>query len=367
MHSKKKTIADVSSWANMMDDLLTHIARLTRSPRHHIRMTAVCRSWRASLADQKINFPSVCLMLREGGNCDNYNFYSMWEEIFDELDLPELRGRRYWGSPFGWLVSHGLNCEIRLFNPFSRASFPLPKNHSLIEKLILSINPEEPNSNCIVFAIYWGFLDRRYIAFAKPGDLAWRTLSYDGDDDDDGFNFLIDDAIYFKGNFYGCLNSGEIVLFEDLHGAHPKAVEFAPQPPNFHGGRTCYLFALGENLCMTCRDPCDDDDDYEYTGYTIFKLDMDTKSWEKIYSLGDRSLFLGNCCTFTVAAADYPGCKPNCIYSTEESIHVESIGIYEVEKNRDKDIGLEPFPMSKQVEHLIPSLSPPVWIIPYPL
>ncbi|MBA0697138.1 hypothetical protein Goari_003639, partial [Gossypium aridum] len=50
---------------------------------------------------------------------------------------------------------------------------------------------------------------------------------------------------------------------------------------------------------------------------------------------------------------------PNCIYSTEESIHVESIGIYEVEKNRDKDIGLEPFPMSKQVEHLLPSLSPP--------
>ncbi|MBA0697135.1 hypothetical protein Goari_003639, partial [Gossypium aridum] len=287
MHSKKKTIADVSSWANMMDDLLTHIARLTRFPRHHIRMTAVCRSWRASLADQKINFPAVCLMLREGGNCDNYNFYSMSEEIFDELDLPELRGRRYWGSPFGWLVSHGLNCEIRLFNPFSRATFPLPKNHSLIEKLILSINPEEPNSNCIVFAIYWGFLHRRYIAFAKPGDLAWRTLSYDGDDDDDGFKFLIDVAIYFKCNFYGCLNSGKIVLFEDLHGPHPKAVEFAPQPPNFHGGLTCYLFALGENLCMTCRDPCDDDDDYEYNGYTIFKLDMDTKSWEKIYSLGD--------------------------------------------------------------------------------
>ncbi|MBA0697136.1 hypothetical protein Goari_003639 [Gossypium aridum] len=220
MHSKKKTIADVSSWANMMDDLLTHIARLTRFPRHHIRMTAVCRSWRASLADQKINFPAVCLMLREGGNCDNYNFYSMSEEIFDELDLPELRGRRYWGSPF-------------------------------------------------VFAIYWGFLHRRYIAFAKPGDLAWRTLSYDGDDDDDGFKFLIDVAIYFK----------------------------------------C------ENLCMTCRDPCDDDDDYEYNGYTIFKLDMDTKSWEKIYSLGDRSLFLGNCCTFNVAANDYPGYKPNCITS----------------------------------------------------
>ncbi|KAH1045408.1 hypothetical protein J1N35_036192 [Gossypium stocksii] len=264
MLSKEKTIADVSIWANILDDLLRRIASVTGSPRHHIRMTAVCRSWRASLADQKINFPAVCLMLREGGNCDNYYFYSTSEEIFDEFDLPEIQRSRYWGSPFGWLVTHDFNCEIRLFNPFSRASFSLPKNHSLIRKLILSINPEEPNSNCIVFAIYLGFLDRRYIAFAKPGDLAWRTLSYGGDDDGGGGGeFFWDDAIYFKGNFYGCLDSGEIVLFEDLHGAHPKAVEFAPPPPNFRGGRTCYLFALGENLCMTCRDPYDDDDGYE--------------------------------------------------------------------------------------------------------
>ncbi|MBA0697142.1 hypothetical protein Goari_003639, partial [Gossypium aridum] len=68
---------------------------------------------------------------------------------------------------------------------------------------------------------------------------------------------------------------------------------------------------------------------------------------------------------FTVAAADYPGCKPNCIYSTDASIDVADIGIYDVEKNRDKDIGLEPFPKSKPGEQLL-SFAPPVWIIPYP-
>ncbi|MBA0697139.1 hypothetical protein Goari_003639 [Gossypium aridum] len=239
MLSREKTIADVSSWANILDDLLRRIATLIGSPRHHIRMTAVCCSWRASVADQKINFPAACLMLREGGNCDNYYFYSISEEIFDKLDLPEIQRSRYWGSTLLFLQFIGV--------------------FSIVDTLLLQ---------------------------SRPGDLAWRTLSYDGDDDDDGFKFLIDDAIYFKG----------------------------------------------ENLCMTCRDPYDDDDDYEYKGYTIFKLDMDTKSWGKIYSSGDKSLFLGNCCTFTVAAADYPGCKPNCIYSTEESIHVEGIDIYDVEK-----------------------------------
>ncbi|KAK5795643.1 F-box protein SKIP23-like isoform X1 [Gossypium arboreum] len=246
-------------------------------------------------------------------------------------------------------------------------------------KLILSINPEEPNSNCIVFAIYDG---RRHIGFAKPGDLAWRALIYDDDGGFGGGIFIWDDVIYFKCNFYGCLNSGVIVLFEDLHGAHPKSVKFASRPPNFHGGHTCYLFDLDGNLCMTCREPFvdddgnsdddDEDDDEEYIDYriefVIFKLDMDTKSWEKIYSLGDRSLFLGNCCTFTVAAADYPGCKPSCIYYTDELTDVEVNGIYEVEKYLDKDIGLgslvQPFPKSELMEDFFPPLC---WIIPYPL
>ncbi|XP_017618280.1 F-box protein SKIP23-like isoform X2 [Gossypium arboreum] len=136
------------------------------------------------------------------------------------------------------------------------------------------------------------------------------------------------------------------------------------------------------NLCMTCREPFvdddgnsdddDEDDDEEYIDYriefVIFKLDMDTKSWEKIYSLGDRSLFLGNCCTFTVAAADYPGCKPSCIYYTDELTDVEVNGIYEVEKYLDKDIGLgslvQPFPKSELMEDFFPPLC---WIIPYPL
>ncbi|MBA0697140.1 hypothetical protein Goari_003639 [Gossypium aridum] len=39
----------------------------------------------------------------------------MLEEIFDELDLPELREWRYWGSPFGWLVTHDLNVKFVIF------------------------------------------------------------------------------------------------------------------------------------------------------------------------------------------------------------------------------------------------------------
>ncbi|MBA0600594.1 hypothetical protein Gorai_006777 [Gossypium raimondii] len=120
----------------------------------------------------------------------------------------------------------------------------------------------------------------------------------------------VDDAIYFKGNFYGCLHTGGIVLCE---ATHPKVVELAPPPPDLpdYISTVTYLFDLAGNLCIACRHS----HSYAFTvGYDIFKLDIDTKTWEKIYSLGDRSLFLGNCSTFAIAAADYPGCKPNCIY-----------------------------------------------------
>ncbi|MBA0780950.1 hypothetical protein Gotri_004991, partial [Gossypium trilobum] len=127
----------------------------------------------------------------------------------------------------------------------------------------------------------------------------------------------LDDAIYFKGNFYGRLHTGEIVLWE---ATHPKVVEFAPPPPDlryFYPGIIInYLFDLGGNLCIACRHV---DTYYVTVGFVIFKLDMDTKSWEKIYSLGDRSLFLGNCSTSAIAAAHYPGCKPNCIYFSDDS------------------------------------------------
>ncbi|MBA0813935.1 hypothetical protein Gohar_027751, partial [Gossypium harknessii] len=165
-----------------------------------------------------------------------------------------------------------------------------------IRKLVLCTSPEE--SDCIVLAII-----SAGSFFAKPSDEAWTLICHSD-------RYYLDDAIYFKGNFYGCLHTGEIVLCE---ATHPKVVELAPPPPDLPEfvSTVTYLFDLAGNLCIACRHT----HSYAFTvGFDIFKLDIDTKTWEKIYSLGDRSLFLGNCSTFAIAAADYPGCKPNCIY-----------------------------------------------------
>ncbi|MBA0629829.1 hypothetical protein Godav_024326 [Gossypium davidsonii] len=150
--------------------------------------------------------------------------------MFDVLYLPEIQGRRCCGSPFSWLVTYALDFE-KLFNPFSRTRIPLPSLSTIAEeedcspgelfeyslrKLILCTSPEE--SDCIVLA---NTSDGWF--FAKPSDEAWTLIGLSDHND-------LDDAIYFKGNFYGRLHTGEIVLCE---ATHPKVVEFAPPPPDF--------------------------------------------------------------------------------------------------------------------------------------
>ncbi|KAK8671906.1 hypothetical protein V6N13_038489 [Hibiscus sabdariffa] len=433
MFSKQEELSGkVSDWANVLGDLLRCIADKTQSVRGRSCMSAVCRSWQASLVDQKLNFP-VCLLLAEKEDSDQRCLYNVSEEIFVELDLPEIRGKRCWGNPFGWLVTCGLDLEIQLFNPLSRASLPLPSLRAFpgyedeewvdrppkelcsffLRKVILTSNPEESGSDCIVLAIY----KYLYLAFAKPGDKAWTRI-------DNAHGAA--DAIYLKGNFYFCTWDGEVFLCEDLFGPRPKATEFAPPPPA-QGPPEKYLFDLSGNLCLASReaqpqggdgDDDDDDDDEDedddddgddnrdeddngdgddnrdeddngdgdesvvlpYSektiGFEIFKLDMQSRCWEKIFSLGDSSLFLGNCCTFVIAAADYLGCRPNCIYLVEDEAgyfkHTGGVdmGIYDCE-NLKLDIGevdesvVEVFPKSKDVQHLLRSFfSPPLWFIP---
>ncbi|XVF33451.1 hypothetical protein REPUB_Repub17cG0169700 [Reevesia pubescens] len=379
MSLMKEELAETSpDWANILGDMLRCIADKIHSVQDRIRLGAVCRSWRASLEDKKINFP-VCLMLAEKQNSDKRCFYNISGEIFIDLELPEIRRSRCWGSPFGWLATSGLDLEIQLFNPLSRASLPLPPLRTFthqqdrppeqlckhfISKLLLSSSPTSPD--CIVLAIYSEF---SLLAFAKPGDQAWIPI-------DATPPFF--DAICFNGNFFAARHTGQLFICEDLYGTHPKAVEFASQPP-IHPADMKYLFDLCGNLGMISRivepsETSQNNEDVEETFVTvefeIYKLDMHTRSWEKIFLLGDRSLFLANCYTFSIVAADYPGCRPNCIYFTDDYDGFtggSDIGIYSCHNfdNKEKvDRRVDPFPKSDNVLDLRSSFSLPLWIIP---
>ncbi|EOY20251.1 hypothetical protein QUC31_005744 [Theobroma cacao] len=368
----------VADWGNIVGDILRCIADKTYSFQDRVRMGVVCRSWQASLKNEKINF-HIFLMLAEKKNSDRRCFNIGATETILELELPEIRGKRCWGTPFGWLVTYGLDLEIGLFNPLSRASISLPSQRTLdydithhtpqqlrlyfIHKVLLSSSPT--SSDCIVMIIYGRVVDGEMdsLAFAKPGDQAWTQIP---------FTSLLDDVNYFNGNFFAVSSMGQLFLFEDLNGPAPKVVEFAAPPPIDEPHDKKYIVDLGGHLCMMSRLQFPNEVSYDSgkveqvnltEDFDIFKLDMHTKNWERILSLGDHSLFLGNCSTFSVLAADHPGCKPNCIYFTDDNpyyytrVSVSDIGIYNCDIREDVD-----YIDDDEVPDLLNSFSPPLWI-----
>ncbi|XVF38610.1 hypothetical protein REPUB_Repub20aG0117200 [Reevesia pubescens] len=102
---------------------------------------------------------------------------------------------------------------------------------------------------------------------------------------------------------------------------------------------------------------------YETREFEIYKLDMHIKEWERIWSFGDRSLFLGNCSTFFILAAYYRGCRSNCIYFTDDYYGCARvfgcyrIGIYNCD-NKEVDFLSEAY-FSQGPKY---SFSRPLWI-----
>ncbi|XVF33453.1 hypothetical protein REPUB_Repub17cG0169900 [Reevesia pubescens] len=144
-------------------------------------------SMKEELAESSSDWANIV----EKENSDKRCFYNIAEEIFVDLEFPEIRGRRCWGSPFGWLVTCGLDLEIQLFNPLSRTSLPLP---------------------------------------------SLRTFTHQQD----------------RPVFFAARHTDQLFICQDLHLAHPKAVEFAAAPPTDAAYRK-YLVDLGGNICMLSR------------------------------------------------------------------------------------------------------------------
>ncbi|OMO60105.1 putative F-box protein [Corchorus capsularis] len=274
-------------WANIPCDVVCYIVgKIHPSMQDIVRMGAVCQSWQASI-ELEPKFP-ICLMLaeREDDN-DMRRFLTASEDRVMELELSEIRGRRCWGTPFGWLASYSLDFEIRLFNPLSRASFSLPLispdastsflELSFIFKLILSSSPISPN--CIVEAIYGQTYS---LAFVKPGDQQWTRIDS---------TRSISDVTYFDGNFYAVNRIGKVFRCElglDEGSSAPKCVEFTDKPPQFNRTELNFIVDLGGHLCV---------------------IGCNYGEYQYIKEYGEVEMEYIN--------ADYPACTSNCIYFTD--------------------------------------------------
>ncbi|KAF8412279.1 hypothetical protein HHK36_000240 [Tetracentron sinense] len=300
----------MANWSELPNDLLGLIAQRVIIYEDFVAFGGVCKSWRSVAVKQNFT-PSPqlpWLMLPEQKNSDTRTFFSLSKGMVHERPLPEARGKRCWGSQ-GWLITFSIDFNISLLNPFTRLQIQLPPHHTFkyhydtpeegeewgytpaemqelyIHKAIVSSSPSS-TSDYVVMVIHGPKIQ---LAFARPGDEAWTTIEKTRP----GSYF---DVIYYKEKFYAVNSVGDVVVY-DVQG--PKSYRAANH----------------------CKDKVNEVYDYQTTKFRVFKPDLSKSNgeWVELKNLGDRALFLGQSTSMSIVASDFPKCKANCIYFTDDN------------------------------------------------
>lgn len=132
-------------WSSLPVELLGLIAKQLRFAQDYVRFGAVCKSWRWVILQRDGSLCSLLplLMLAEKEFNDLREFCCPFIDRMFKLYLPEIRGKRCWGSSDGWLVTIGSDFQMCLLNPLTRKQILLPPLHKCSNLNTLICSPEE--------------------------------------------------------------------------------------------------------------------------------------------------------------------------------------------------------------------------------
>ncbi|PIA42617.1 hypothetical protein AQUCO_02000212v1 [Aquilegia coerulea] len=335
----------LQNWSELPEELLSMIGEKLNFYKDYLRFSVVCHPWRSATLNYKRHnqflksFPLLMLPADEEEEEDDHrSFFIQSGNKICRLYLPEARGCHCWGSPYGWLVTFGLDQQFHLLNPFSGIRLPLPPRSKFkdtcftdkypshnrrccVRKAIVS-NHDTKGFGGINYVVYLIIGGCRELVFARPGDTTWTVVK----------NSLHGrDIINFNGQIY-TVQSGENIMMlcdhNNVSGSHPTLTHFAKLPDGVEGTEQFYLVELGGELHLVVRTlertqtklpPKELHHYFETVCLEVFKLDLSTRKWdEQLQTLGDYALFLGSNTSFALKASDYPECKPDCIYFTDD-------------------------------------------------
>nr|XP_010911025.1 F-box protein SKIP23-like [Elaeis guineensis] len=376
-------------------ELLSLISTLLTKNSDYILFRSVCVSWRRAAASQPRHLPlQPPLLIRFNTINSAYRgFYSISTNITHWIHLPETLHKRCCGSSHGWLAFVDRSLEVFLFNPLTRARIDLPAITTLdcvqddyrasnrwneygvlrigykkfrssiwtrdycIEKIVLSSSPHAgvPWTAMALLGLTGD------IMFWRPGDANWtvivrrrRTL----------------DIVCYNGLFYSIDNAGKLVAVDvDADpSADAKTTVVVHRSFDTLGDRK-YLVESDGEILLAVR--------YVHAFYglrhthrthsfDIYKLDLKGEpKCSMVKSLGGRALFLGTNHSFSFPSADFPGCRGNCIYFTDDlqgyvyrSFGGYGSGLFNIEED-----SVQPFPCYHPIDsRFVWPL--PVWITP---
>ena len=95
--------------------------------------------------------------------------------------------------------------------------------------------------------------------------------------------------------------------------------------------------------------------------FRILEFDFEKRAWITLKSIDGRALFLGENTSVCVNAADYTGCRPNCVYFTHDidlTRLTNDIGVYDIASGKiEHHFHINPDIISSTRKR------PPIWVV----
>lgn len=306
-----------------------------------VRFGATCKSFETVVAanrrTSKPIFPPALLLVNDEDDAQDLRTFSCLSTTRQiTIKLPDIRGRRCWGTPYGWLITLGLDFNLHLLNPFTgiRLSLPHMSTFPFVDPFFMQTNPKEElqicmrrvalssnpsqdqNYSCIVVAVT---NPRRQISFSKPGDKAWTHIESPG---------RIEDVIYFNSHIHA-ISCSRMLIVCDINSSPPKGIQIGTTPFPYEHKSSCDKFYL-VNVCgelhvvvrfmRFVETPAVSDNNYATENFLVHKFDFQKREWITVTNLENHALFVGNNMSFAISTLDYPDFKRNAIYFTDDQI-----------------------------------------------
>ncbi|KAL4298225.1 hypothetical protein GQ457_12G030540 [Hibiscus cannabinus] len=390
-------------WTKLPPELLESISEYLKLYTDYLSFRAVCRCWRSSTPKTPFHLPPQLpwLMLPPSQSHQPLRaFYDLSANKLRFLPVPESSNpdKRHCGSSHGWLVILDESPSILLLNPLSRAKLHLPplssfpnvhsfnysrigKEYSLIspsgdpytrnlrqmrdsfiKKIVLSDNPSK-ELRFVAVAI---LNQTGELAYCRNGEDSWRFIP--------GAQSYSEDVIYCKGLFYAVDKQGGIVICDVNHDS-PR-VSFVRMWTQV-GGDLQYLINSGDELLLVTRHldlEFSFEADQSYLVYRTKRFDVarlvwSEPHWERVKSLHDKMVFIGENSSLSLSARNFTGCRGDCIYFTDdysESNYDGAFGEHDIGIYKLWDGSFEPLPCYPRNSLFRLRWPTPLWVTPSP-
>lgn len=397
-------------WSELPVELLEAVEDNVILYADKVRLCSVCVPWHSALTKllQRRPHQTPCLLLQyDDNNVATCGLFSPLYNKFYQLELPELaEGKLFKGSSHGWVVTLGDSPSLGLINPLTRAQLKLPPRSSfpdvvkyrsdkinnehvyalrkayhlnayehvyalrkashlnafftrdgrhvrnfLTTKIVLS-----ESDDYLAVAIYGEF---KKLAYCRKGFKKWVHLHG---------HRPYDDVKFFRGLLYALNCSGGLWIFEV--GGCPKVTKIIDLGRITLGDSKAYLVENSGELLIVerYRLRCQTTGIPKTNSFRLFKLGDVANGFPsliEVEDLGGDALFLGLNLSSSISCGDFPECRGNCIYFTDDNevtIDQEGtqgvdfdMGIYDL-----KDGNIESIP-GCEGRNFWP---PPIWVMP---